>query len=137
MPDMRMDMSKSNKYYIDKDRKYELLHFCRQYPKWKSAWYNVDGWAKPPEGDKINTGNIVIDPTARAATIKKFYSDRIEMVQKAAYEADHELCDYIIRGVCWDLSYDNLALMHHIPCSRDTYYDRRAKFFWVLDKLRG
>ena len=137
MPDMRMDMSKKNKYYIDKDRKYELIHFCKQYPKWKSALFDVEGWSVPPvEQTKINTGNYVPDPVARAAAIKKFYSDRIDMIQKAAYQSDPELCEYIIKGVCWELPYDNLAMMYSIPCSRDTYYDRRAKFLWILDKLR-
>ena len=138
MPDMRMEMSKKNKYYIDKERKYELVHFCRQYNKWKMSLRDVEGWAVPPvEQTRVNTGNYVPDPTARAAAIKKFLSERIEMIEKAAYEADPELCDYIIRGVTNEMSYDQLFLLYKIPCGKDMYYDRRAKFFWILDKLRG
>lgn len=138
MPDMRMEMSKKNRYYIDKDRKYELLHFCRQYPKWKEALFDVEGWSKTPASqEKVNNGNYVSDPVARAAAIREFLIDRIAMVDKAAYEADRDLSGYIVRGVTEGLTYDNMFLMYHIPCSRDTYYDRRAKFFWVLDKLRG
>lgn len=138
MPDMRMEMSKNSKYYIDKDRKYELIHFCRQYPKWKEALRDVQGWSvKPLENDKVNTGNYISDPVARAAAIRKFYTDRMGLIEKAAYDADQELCDYIVKGVTEDLSYENLLLIHRIPCCRDVYYDRRAKFLWILDKLRG
>lgn len=137
MPDQRMKMSKKNKYYIDEHRKYELVHFCKQYPKWKDALRDVEGWSVPPKGEKVNTGNYISDPTARTAAVRKFYKDRIDMIEKAAYEADSELWTYILRGVTQDLSFDNLYMVHKIPCSKDTYYDRRAKFFWILDKLRG
>lgn len=138
MPDMRMEMSPKNKYYIDKDRKYELIHFCRQYRKWKEALLDVEGWTTPPiKHDKVNTGNYISDPTARAAAIRKFYLDRLEMIEHAANEADPALADYIVRGVCYESTYDNMRLFLNIPCSRDTYYDRRAKFLWILDKLRG
>lgn len=138
MPDMRMEMSKKNKYYIDKERKYELIHFCRQYNKWKEALRDVDGWSTTlSDSERVNTGNYIPDPVARAAMIRKFYDDRLSMIKKAAYQADPELADYIIRGVCYEQTYDNLWLLHGIPCSRDTYYDRRAKFLWILDKLRG
>ncbi len=138
MPDMRMEMSKNSRYYIDKHRKYELVHFCRQYQKWKEALRDVDGWSTAPSGnDRVDHGGYVPDPTARAAAVRKFYLDRLEVIERAAYRADPELCNYIIKGVTMGLTYDNLHMVHHIPCSRDTYYDRRAKFFWLLDKLRG
>lgn len=138
MPDIRMEMSKRNKYYIDKERKYELIHFCRQYTKWKEALYDVQGWSTAPtDQDKVDTGGYISDPTARAAAIRKFYLDRMAIIEEAAYKADPELCDYIIKGVTTDATYDNMLMMHNIPCSADTYYDRRAKFFWILDKLRG
>lgn len=139
MPNQRMEMSKKSKYYIDKDRKYELIHFCHQYPKWKEALRDVQGWSLPAQfgTEKVNTGNYISDPVARAVAVSTFYKDRMEMVEKAAYDCDPELCDYIIKGVTEDLTFDNLLMIHKIPCSRDTYYDRRAKFLWILDKLRG
>jgi len=137
MPDMRMDMSKNSKYYIDRERKYELVHFCKQYKKWKEALRDVWGWSNPPKGDKVNTGNVTVDPVARAAAVRKFYWDRIKMIEDAAYKADPDICQYIVKGVTESLTYDNLYMIHGIPCSRDTYYDRRAKFFYILDKLRS
>lgn len=138
MPNMRMEMSKKNKYYIDKDRKYELVHFCKQYPKWKEALRDVEGWSKIPIfRERVDHGGYISDPTARTAAIKEFYQERIGMIEKAAYAADEYLCDFIIKGIVYELSYDNLVLRHNMPCSRDMYYDRRAKFLWILDKLRG
>ncbi len=138
MPDMRMEMSKKNKYYIDKERKYELIHFCRQYKKWKEALRDVQGWSMvPSESEKVDHGGYISDPVARAAAVRKFYTDRLEMIEEAAYKADPELSDYIIKGITEDLSYDNLLLVHKIPCCKDVYYDRRAKFLWILDQMRG
>ena len=138
MPNQRMQMSKKNKWYIDGHRKYELVHFCKQYNKWKEALASVDGCSTAPsEADKVDHGGYIPDPTARAAAVRKFYKDRIEMVEKAAYEADSELWEYIIKGVTQDMTFDTMYMMYRIPCSRDTYYDRRAKFFWILDGMRG
>lgn len=35
-------------YTISKERRYELMHFCLQYPEWRNAYYNPDtvGWQK-------------------------------------------------------------------------------------------
>ena len=35
---LRPELSKKNKYYIDKHRHYELKHFCLQYPDWKKEY---------------------------------------------------------------------------------------------------
>lgn len=137
MPDMRMEMSKKSKYYIDKHRKYELIHFCKQYSKWEEALKDVEGWSISPVGqEKVNDGGYVSDPVARAAAVRKFYSDRIDMVDNAAKEADQYLWRYIVMGITKDLTYENLLIFYKIPCSRETYYDRRAKFLWILDKRR-
>lgn len=132
------EMSPRNEYYIDKHRKYELMHFCKQYKKWKAALADVQGWSThPTEQDKVDHGGYVSDPVARAAAIRKFYSDRIGMIEKAAYDADASIARYIIKGATEDINYDNLRLIHKIPCGKEMYYNRLQKFYWILDQRRG
>ena len=63
---IRPDISRKNKYWIDKHRHYELKHFCLQYPEWKKA-YN----AKPVIPSSVEWHN---DPTAKEAMQKTLYS---------------------------------------------------------------
>ena len=39
---IRPEISKKNRYWIDKHRYYELKHFCLQYPTWKKAHSSLD-----------------------------------------------------------------------------------------------
>ena len=58
------------------------------------------------------------------------------MVERAAQEADSELAAYILEAVTEGHSYENLKTRLNIPCSKDVYYDRYRKFFWLLSMER-
>lgn len=134
---IRPELSEKNKYWIDRHRYYELKHFCLQYPIWKKAYLDLDGLSKrPAELTIFATPNTPSDPTARCAIAKAFYANRIEMVEKAAELADSDLASYILKGVTEGYAYDYLKSRLEIPCSKDTYYDRYRKFFWILSKHR-
>ena len=135
---IRAEVSEKNKYWIDKHRHYELKHFCLQYPEWKRR-YEVLGVPKMSAAmlEFVPSSNVHGDPTSRFAMKKAFYSERIEMVEKAAVEADKYLCAYILKAVTEGLSYTYLKSRLKIPCSRDMYYDRYRKFFWLLSQVRA
>lgn len=134
---IRPEISENNKYWIEKHRYYELRHFCLQYPIWKKARAALDELGKKPADLKILVRtNQFNDPTAQCAIARTFYTERIDMVETTARRADLELADYILRGVTEEVSYDWLRNRMNIPCSRDTYYDRYRRFFWLLNKER-
>ena len=133
---IRPEISEKSKYWVEKHRYYELKHFCLQYPIWKKACLELDGFSKKPNIDRIARTNIHSDPTVRCAMIKSLYSERIKMVEVTATQADPDLASYIIKAVTEELSYNYLKSRLDIPCSRDTYYDRYRRFFWLLDKAR-
>lgn len=134
---IRPELSVKNRYWIDKHRYYELKHFCMQYHIWKRTYAALNELRAVPNLEKIPSGNTISDPTAKQALRRAYYSDRIDMVESAAYDADNILGEYILRGVTEGLSYTYLKSKLGIPCSRDTYYDRYRKFFWLLDGARG
>lgn len=133
---IRPEISTKNKYYIDKHRHYELKHFCLQYPMWKRT-YNALGELKSSlAGDDIVSSNLPGDPTAKCAIKRSYYSERIELVERMALEADEDLSWYILKAVTEELSFTYLKSRLNIPCSRDTYYDRYRRFFWLLSNSR-
>ena len=135
---IRPELSGKNKYWIEKHRYYELKHFCMQYQTWKKTYLALDGFSKraaDPTTVSIKT-NVCGDPTVKCVEAREFYRKRIEMIEWCAIEVDPELASYILKGVTEEYSYDYLKTNLHIPCSKDTYYDRYRKFFWLLDKER-
>lgn len=136
---IRAEISEKNKYWIDKHRHYELKHFCLQYPTWKrtySALLDLGISAASLNGMPSGS-NEPSDLTAKYAIRKAHYSNKIKMVEQAAIEADEYLWHYILRGVTEGLSYTYLKSQLDMPCSKDTYYDRYRKFFWLLSEARN
>lgn len=67
---------------------------------------------------------------------RKLLSDYMRMVEQSAMAADPELYSYILKAVTEDLTFGTLKSLYDIPCERDMFYDRRRKFYWVLDRVR-
>lgn len=135
---IRAEISEKNKYWIDKHRHYELKHFCLQYPIWKKAYMDLDRVGVSVSAvERIPTNNLPGDPTAKHAMAKAQLTERIEMVENIAREADDYLWSYILKAVTENLSYTHLKARFDIPCGKDMYYDRYRKFFWLLSKVRG
>ena len=135
--DIRPELSKRNKYWIDKNRYYELKHFCLQYKQWKELYCMLDGAAKRvPDYIPSSVTNRYTDPTMKAAMGALYCHDHIKMVEEAAQRTDVDLGSYILTAVTEGRSYESMLTRYSVPCSRDTFYDRYRKFFWILDKLR-
>lgn len=135
---IRPEISEKNKYYIDKHRHYELRHFCLQYPEWRRKYASF-GEVCPTISrfDPVYSSNSKSDPTLDWVIKREYYSERIKLIEEAAKETDYILYKYILKAVTEGLSYTYLKTILRIPCSRDIYYDRYRRFFWILNELRG
>ena len=136
MSPFRAELSHKNPYWIEKHRRYELIHFCLQYPIWKKAYHSIDGLMKNERYLKVEKEKGHSDPTARCVEAKEYYRKRMDIIEDAAKETDSDLWSYILRGVTENLSYDKMAASEVLPCSRDRYYELYRKFFWILNKIR-
>lgn len=134
---IRPEISKKSQYWISKPRYYELRHFCLQYPGWRKAYSELVeyGVVVSNISNEFRT-NTVSDPTAKLAIMKMNFMDKIEMVEKAAMEADPYLYSYLLKGVTEGRSYVYLKSRLNIPCSRDVYYEKYRRFFWLLSQMR-
>lgn len=133
---IRPEISTKNPYWIHKHRYYELKHFCRQYPEWKKLYANVDIYSRRKFDPYVASSNIS-DPTAFAAMAKRYFSERIKMVEEAAKETDPIIGMYILKAVTEGYSYDTLRARYDIPCGKDAYYELYRKFFWILSASRN
>lgn len=134
---IRAELSKRNKFWIEKHRYYELKHFCLQYPNWKKLYDSLDGMSKRTlrQVSISGSGNID-DPTAKCAEKREYCMKRMAMIEGISRATDETLADYIIKGVTEGLSYDVLKVQMNIPCSKDVYYEAYREFFWLLDQVR-
>lgn len=138
MSTVRPELSKKNKYWIDKNRFYELKYFCLQYPLWKQAYELLDGLhICSYDITNVSKTNVTEDPIGKCVDERSTYFERMKVIEQAAIKADPYLASYILKAVTQGFSYTYLKSRLEIPCSRDTYYDRYRRFFWLLNKSRN
>lgn len=133
--DIRPEISPKSKWFIERERYYELKHFCMQYPQWKKNYLYLStslrscGCAEVVQNEPGN-------PTETAALLLLDYSSKIDMVESAAVRSDEQLAPYILMAVTHGVSYAYLSVKLQMPASKDMFYDRYRKFFYILSKAR-
>lgn len=132
----RPELSRKNKYWIEPHRYYELKHFCLQYDIWKKLYHSVDAYSKYSYIDVVTTYSGHGDPVVKCAEAREDFLKWMKLVEQAALDADGDLATYILQGVTQGLSFDQINAREIVPCSRDTYYDRYRRFFWLLSRSR-
>lgn len=135
MTDIRPELSPRNRYWLEKHRYYELKHFCLQYPYWKKTVKEIDGLHSEKFPVGIFGGNSS-NPTLKAVELREEYSNKMILLQDAIMAASPEFSDYIFKAVTLELSYENLRLIHGLPCGREYWYELYRKFFYILDRSR-
>lgn len=127
--------SENNKYYISKQRYYELKYFCMQYIEWQKALKEIDIYPRIDNGDYVVVGDVA-KPVEKIVELRNRYLKNIDMLERVAKETDKELWKFILIGVTEGVAYEYLYSRLEIPCSRDMYYELYRKFFWILDNTR-
>lgn len=133
---MKAELSMRNKWHIPKERYYELLHFCRQYPMWKDSADRYDSLARKP-ADILRRGTGVSDPTAHCVIARDYYLTRMKMVDKAAVDTAGPWYEILKEGVIFGRCYEVLQARHpSMTVTRDEYYNIYRRFFFVLSEMR-
>ena len=131
----RPALSESNKYYVPKNLYRQCLYFCRQYPEWvielstdESANRGVSY-----EKDRVQTSEIG-DSTSVIAMRRHIIEKKKKMVDDALEETvPAMLIPWVRLGVTTDISGWVLE-EKGMPCSHNTYFKYRRKFFWNLSQ---
>lgn len=132
---MRTKISKKSEYYITKERRMELAHFCKQYPDWinERIWLIYDPQKTRPNLSGVHSGTDC-DATSKTATQLAYLNRNIRFVEQAAKETDPIIGDFIFQAAIRGISYDKVNAYNKIPCCRNEFYRLYRKFFWLLDQ---
>ena len=132
-------LSTKNPYYLTKHRFYEVYHYAMQYQEWKDEYRTTEQTMRgiAYDGVKVKSSGSG-DALERVAIRLTELSEKIEMLEAVARETDKDLSEYILRGATDEqVTYNYLSMVLHIPCSRNTYYSLRRKFYWLLSERLG
>ena len=121
---------------ISMDRYSELLHFCRQYPEWKTEANSLIG-IHAIKADGMPHGSGKSDPVAMAAERREALLKKIGIVDKCARAVGNgEWFATIIQNVCIGRAYSKLDRALMPTSDRNAFFRRRREFFELLNKER-
>lgn len=123
-------------YNISKHRFYELYHFCLQYREWKDMLaYKTDTLKSPSLSNMPIAKGGISDKTSELAIDREDISKKVKLLENTAKETDENLAPYIIKAVTNEgITYNYLSTRMDIPCSKNTWYKIRRKFYYNLNE---
>ena len=137
MPELKPELSNKSKYWIPKHRYYELKHYCLQYPHWKELYEKLGNMLAAHNMEEAIEGNGDANPTERYAIIRAECDKAMKLVQRTCKDAAPDIWQYLLAAVTEGAPFVKLQTQSEIPCSKDLYYDRYRKFFYLLSQRRG
>lgn len=127
-------VTKRSRWAIPKHAFYTAYHFALQYNDLRKE-YQSNCELTSVVYDGMPKGNSLASTTEKMAIKNAQIKKKIDIIEQAAYEADPEISKWILYAVTTEgATFDYLYLARGIPCSRNTFYDRRRKFYYILDK---
>lgn len=133
---IRPEISSRSPYSIEKEKYYELKHFCLQYPSWRSERTRLIDQLRNYELREYVDHSDISNPTESIAIKLAELSNKMELVENTAKEADGEIGQYVLLVVTGVATYQYLKTRMQIPFSRDAFYETYRRFFWLLAQKR-
>ena len=122
------------KYGISKNRFMELYYWCLQYNEWKDELKYKSDAVKCIEISDMPASHSNGDPTQQLAMRRVQLEQNCRLIEQTAIEADPDIYQYLLKAVTDEnVTYRYLRLVMGMPCGKDMYYDRRRKFYWLLN----
>ena len=121
---------------ISQDRYRELLHWCRQYPEWKTEANSLLG-IRAIKADGLPHGNGKSDPVAAAAERREKLIEKIAIVDECARAIDGGAWfASLIQNICIGRSYEQMDRALMPTSDKNAYFKKRREFFELLDKRK-
>ena len=136
MSNIRPEISSRNPYSIEKEKYYELVHFCLQYPSWRKERTRLIDQSRDYQLKEHVSHSGIANLTEAIAIKISELSDKMELVENTAKEADSEIGQYVLLVVTGVATYQYLKTRMRIPFSRDAFYKAYRRFFWLLAQKR-
>lgn len=123
-------------YGISKKRLKELSGFCEQYPEWKEELTMKDSTLRSPQLTGMPVSRKNVDATGDLAVRRAELEAKCRLIEETAKEANEELCECIIKIVCYEIPIHYLMAHGDMPCSQAAFYDLRKYFFYLLNQKK-
>ena len=121
---------------IDRDRYLELLHYCRQYPKWKAEAASLLG-THGVRLDGMPHGSGVSDPVALAAERRMKVTADIDLVESCAAQVGGGWYTALIQHVCLRKRYLDIDPVLMPTSNRNAFFIAKKAFFSILNDRKG
>lgn len=126
-----------SKYGISKNRFRELYYWCLQYKEWKDELKYKTDTMKSIEVTGMPSVHDTGDLTQQLAMRRQQIEENCRVIEQTAMAAGPDIYPYLLKGVTdEEITYRYLKTVMGIPCGKDMYYDRRRKFYWMLNKRK-
>lgn len=127
-------LSEKNEFYLPKEEFLTVLHFALQYPNWVQELRTEPDTSKAITYDeeRVQTSGGY-DACSETAMRRYMLEKKKKLVEDTAREVAPEIYDYLILGVAYGWTFWQLQAKG-MPCEKDTYYNRRRKFYHLLAK---
>ena len=127
-------MYQVKKYELTQKRLQTVKAYAREYTDWIKMRAYMTSTSKSqrydePKGNAKGAGR----PTENLAIRLVQISKKIDLIERTAREVDPFIYPYLLKGVTEGKTFEEL-LADGITCSRNTYYTRRRKFYWMLSE---
>ena len=121
---------------ITQDRYQELLHFCRQYPTWKSDASSLLG-AKAIWSDGMPHGNRKTDPVVQAVERREKLMAKMALVEDCAKALDDgRWYAAIMQHVCYGKTCEQIDISLMPTSDRNSFFKQRRLFFELLNQKK-
>ena len=122
---------------ISQDRYQELLHFCRQYPEWKTEANSLLG-IRAMKQDGLPHGNGKSDPVSASAERRERLLEKISIIDQCAKSIeDGEWYAALIQNICIGKAYTQMDRALMPTSDANAFFKRRRDFFDILNKVKG
>ena len=134
MPNVRPLNNK--KYNISKHKFAEVYHHCMQYQEWKDELkYKTDAVKSIEYGKEGHGSGGTGSSTEKIGMRRAELTKKCELIEQTVREADEDLYQYLLKAVTTEyVTYKYLKEIMGIPASKNVYYDRRKKFYYLMAK---
>lgn len=121
-------------YSLRPERKKTVMAFAREYPFWVREYNIINHTKKSQRMDEILTKTHVISrPTERLAVKRVSLLKKINLIEQTTIAVDPVISKHLLRSVTEGRPFEKLVA-DGLFYSRNTFYDRRRKFYYILSE---
>jgi len=126
--------SYNGKYKLSKEQFLSAKYFALRYNEWRMEYDALHDTARAITYSDMPKGSLLTESPVEEAAIRcEGVLRKIKLIEQTASEAGGDLHQYLLKAVTNEgITYNALRTLNEIPCSHNTYYKIRRRFYYLL-----